>query len=130
MEKYTVVKVSDSDIATFQKVHVKGKNGLTRDFYFEHVPDLKSGITIKVYKNLNDAVAAYSCKINGKQVVRLQNAPNSAPAFNHFYSALNSADACALDSDICSVLKRRGLKTTWNKENNLRMFVNDMQKVK
>lgn len=130
MEKYTVVKVSNQDFGNFQKVHVKNKKGITDDFYFDSVPELKSGTTIKVYKTINNSVSAYSCKINGKQFVRLPILPCSAYGFTHFYDALKSMDACALDADIRSALKVRGIKPTINKINNLRLFISDMQNLR
>lgn len=130
MEKYTVINVSNNDVGAFKKVRVKDKKGGTDDFYFDDVPSLKSGTTIKVYKNLKNVIFAYSCKVNGRQFVRLPVLPCSAYSFVHFYDALGSADACALDQDICSVLKTRGIKPTMNKISNLRLFVTDVQNMK
>lgn len=130
MEKYTVVKVINHEVGTFQKVHVKDKKGATKDFYFDTIPELKSGITLKVYKNLKDSISAYSCKVNGKQFVRLPILPCTEKAFSRFYDVFKSADACALDVDICSALKVRGVKPTMNKANNLRLFISEMKKVR
>jgi len=130
MEKYTVISVSNHNTGAFQKVRVKDKRGTTDEFYFESVPNLKSGTTIKVYKDLKNSIFAYACKVNGKHFVRLPVLPYSTYAYAHFYDVFKSADVCALDKDICSALKTRGIKPTMNKANNLRLFISDMQNVK
>lgn len=86
----------------------------------------KVGDVVKVFRSRDTGLdLAYSYTLDGKQYVELTYTPLSNASINAFYDKCTFWDAFLLNRDIKRVLKQREIKPTWNKANNLRMFLRD-----
>jgi len=84
------------------------------------------GDVVKVFRSRQTGLdLAYSYRLGEKQFVDLMHVPLSNSSINAFYDNLTCSDAFRLNRDIKRVLVQRDVKPTWNKANNLRMFLRD-----
>lgn len=129
MFKVTSVKYEDGDI--YQTVFLNGKKGYNcQKNIFRTNVKFEKGHAFKVYKTRYGLDYAYSYKLGGKRYVDLMQVPTNMSGVESFYEKLCMVDSILLNNDICSVLCRRGIKPTFNKMNNLRLFLFELPKVR
>ena len=131
MDKFKIssVKYCEGDI--YQTVYLNGKKGHNRRVDITRTASkFEKGHAFKVYKTQLGLDYAYSYKLGGKRYVDLMQRPINMSAVEGFYEKLSMFDSILLNNDICSVLRRRGIKPTFNKMNNLRLFLFELPRVR
>ncbi len=131
MDKFKIssVKYCEGDI--YQTVYLNGKKGHNRRVDIHRTASkFEKGHAFKVYKTQLGLDYAYSYKLGGKRYVDLMQRPINMSGVEGFYEKLSMFDSILLNNDICSVLRSRGIKPTFNKMNNLRLFLFELPRVR
>lgn len=124
MDKYyvkSIVKMNGQVWANLERGDEIKRIDLSAPFAKPQVGDV-----VKVFRCRDCGLdQAYSYTLDGKRHVELMTVPLSNYSINTFYDKLSFWDAFRLNRDIKCILVQRNIKPTWNKANNLRMFLRD-----